>query len=140
MDGSRGCSIAITDKLRVSPAPIFSNKVTDMKRLLILALALAAPAFADTLYVTEFAAAYNGYQAVKPPATASQAIAITASSTQTAAFNVNTGIVRVHADVACLIEVGGTNPTAASTSMRLAAGQTEYFITVAGDKIAVKTP
>jgi hypothetical protein len=115
-----------------------------MKRLLILAAALfAVPALADTLYVTEYVGAPPNsvyYQAVNAPAVVSSIVTITGTSAQSAAFSSTTGIVRLHCDVACVVEVGGTNPTAVTASAKLAAGQTEYFVVKPGHKVAVKTP
>ncbi len=114
------------------------------KSLLLLAALLMVPvAMADTLYVTEFIGAPPlsvYYQAVNTPAVAKQAIAVTGTSAQSAAFNGDTGIVRIHPDVAVLVEIGGTSPTATSTSMRVEAGATEYFLVKPGQKLAVKTP
>lgn len=98
---------------------------------------------AATLYVTEFVGAPPNsvyYQAVKPPSVANQTVAITGTSTQSAAFSSTTGIIRVTTDTACVIEIGGTNPTAVTASAYLPAGAVEYFIVAAGAKIAVKTP
>lgn len=112
-----------------------------MKSLLfVAALLLCGPSFAATLYVTEFAAAPPVsvyYQAARAPALANQTVAVGGGSLQSAAFGVTTGLVRVHCDIICNVNVGGTNPTATVTSMRLAAGQTEYFVVQAGDKVAV---
>lgn len=114
-----------------------------MARQSVLALlCLVASSFcnAATLYVTEFVGAPPlpvYYQAAKAPAVATQAVSVSGVSAQSSAFSVSTGIVRVAADVACHVVVGGTNPVATSSSMRLAAGQTEYFVVSPGDKIAV---
>ncbi len=114
------------------------------KSLLAAALmAVCSLANAATAWVTEFrpgpvVGVY--YQAVSTPAVASQAVAFTATSTQSAAFNASTGIIRVHVDAIALVEIGGTSPTATSTSLRMVAGQTEYFVVLPGQKLAVKTP
>lgn len=114
-----------------------------LRTLLALALTLAANlASAATLYVTEFTSAPPVsvyYQAANTPAVANQTVAIGVSSAQSAAFSGTTGLVRIHADVACHVVVGGASPTATATSMRLAAGQTEYFVVLAGQKLAVIT-
>lgn len=105
-------------------------------------LALCSVASAATCYVTEFVGAPPNsvyYQAVNTPAVASQAITFTGTSTQSAAFNASTGIIRVHVDAIAQVEIGGTNPTAGTTSMRMTAGQTEYFVVKPGQKLAVKT-
>jgi hypothetical protein len=39
--------------------------------------------------------------------------------------------------VACHVEVGGLNPVATPTSMRMVAGQTEYFVVTPGERLAV---
>jgi hypothetical protein len=113
-----------------------------MKRIVAaLALALfALPSLAATLYVTEIQGAPPTsvyYQAAKMPAVANQTVSIGVASAQSSAFNSLTGLVRLHADIACHIVVGGTNPTATATSMRFIAGQTEYFVVKPGDKVAV---
>lgn len=111
--------------------------------LIFAALALClfgSNGWGATLYVTEVTSAPPTvviYQAARMPAIVNQTVAIGASSAQSAAFNVSTGLIRVATDVACHVLIGGTNPTALLTSMRLAAGQTEYFVVVPGDKIAV---
>lgn len=97
-----------------------------------------------TLYITEFeqvAAGTNGLQvqaALQLPL-AEQTVAIT-TSTQSNALNAGTRLVRLHADAVCSV-LFGTNPTALTTSMRMAAGQTEYFMVngKSGLKIAVIT-
>jgi len=58
------------------------------------------------------------------------------SATQSAAFKGN--YVRIHVDAACRI-LFGANPTASSTSKRLAAGATEYFGVVPGHKVSIIT-
>lgn len=93
-----------------------------------------------TLYVTEFQyiASMGGYvQAAQAPPVATNNVAIGGASVQSAAFNANTKLIRVHADSTCSIEIGGTNPTATTSSMRMAAGTTEYFGVVSGAKLAV---
>lgn len=95
-----------------------------------------------TLYVTEFAGPFvkfgvGGWIAQQPPV-AEQTVVIGAGSLQSAAFNANTAMIRVHTDAICSIEVG-TNPTATATTARMAANQTEYYGVGAGQKIAVIT-
>lgn len=112
-----------------------------MRTLIFSFLALlAGAANADTLYVTEFVsvpAVSVYYQAANTPALANQTVAISGTSARSAAFNVSTGLIRIHPDVACMVLVGGTAPTAAVTSMRMAADSTEYFVVKPGDKVAV---
>jgi hypothetical protein len=98
------------------------------------------------LYVTEYvgiAAAHSGNSAQVPqePVVVEQAIAITSSSTQTAAFNSKTTLIRVHADSICGVTIG-TNPTATVSagglgSGRFVAGQTEFRGVFPGQKAAV---
>lgn len=74
----------------------------------------------------------------KEPSSANQQVSITAGSLQSAAFADTTRFVRVHTDAACRVQFG-TNPTAAATSKRMSAGQTEFFGVTPGMKIAVIT-
>jgi hypothetical protein len=96
-----------------------------------------------TLYITEFRGGTkdrNGFSlpVARLPAVAEQTVAIGGTSAQSSAFNADTELIRVHTDAICSILVG-SNPTATATKMRLAAGQTEYFLVVRGSKIAVIT-
>lgn len=113
------------------------------RALLAIALLLAAiQADAATLYVTEFSGSpptFVAYQAAKAPAVANQTVTFTSSSVQSAAFNTLTGLVRIQCDAICNVNIGGTSPVATTSSMRLTAGQTEYFVVAAGDKVAVIT-
>ncbi len=88
------------------------------------------------VYLTEYADLRGnaGFE----PNTAEQVVTSAATSTQTAAFNVNTNWVRVHTDGIVSIAFG-TSPTATTDKLRLAAGQTEYFCVVPGHKAAVIT-
>lgn len=84
-----------------------------------------------TLYVTEYAtvaiAQIGGAisQAPHEPPLVEQTVAIGGSSTQSAAFNSATTLVRLHCDAICSI-VFGTNPVATAANQRFAANQTEY--------------
>jgi len=99
-----------------------------------------------TLYVTEFdsVASVNTLrgsrgvegQAPLAPAIAEQTVAIAGSTTQSSAFNKNTTLIRVHTDSICSVDIGA-NPTATTSKMRMAAGQTEFFGVTPGHKIAV---
>jgi hypothetical protein len=117
-----------------------------MRRIfaVLLCMCVAAPALADTLFVTEF----NGapptsvyYQAAKAPQLANSAITIVANtSVQSAAFT--GGLIRLLCQTSettsvCNVQIGGTNPTATGSSMRMLPGQIEYFVVVPGDKLAV---
>jgi hypothetical protein len=95
-----------------------------------------------TLYVTEFAglgSSNNGndVQAVAGPPIVEQTVGNAGASTQSAAFNALTTLVRLHTDSICSVKIGGTNPVATTSSARMIAGQTEYFRVVPGDKLAV---
>ena len=93
-----------------------------------------------TLYISE----YNDINVrqgvltpvVVEPALADQTKAIAGTSAQSNAFGANTRIVRLHTDAVCSV-LFGANPTALTTSKRLAADQTEYFRVNPGDKVAV---
>jgi len=87
-----------------------------------------------TLYVTEYAniAVLQGgrvTQVPMEPPLVEQAFTFT-TTTQSAAFNAQTTIVRLHTDAICGVTFG-TNPTATAASVglgsgRMVAGQTEY--------------
>lgn len=97
-----------------------------------------------SIYISEFqqVAAQPGQapiQAAMQPAVTDQApVAIAAGSAQSAAFNALTNLVRVHTDAICSIAIG-VNPVATAATARMAAGQTEYFGVVPGQKLAVIT-
>lgn len=69
---------------------------------------------------------------------AEQTVAIGGASVQSSAFNAKTKMIRVHTDAICSIKIGA-NPTATATTMRMAAGQTEYFEVNPAYKIAIIT-
>lgn len=79
-----------------------------------------------TLYVTEFGATAGSIPIARAPAIASQTVAMSTTSAQSAAFNAATVFVRVHTDAICSIALS-TDPTATQALLRLAADQTEYF-------------
>jgi len=102
-----------------------------------------------TLYVTEFKVLNPtprswGVQQFFPyaaqPPVAEQTVAIGGTSMASNAFNAATAYVRLHTDAICSIEFGAT-PTAAATTARMAAGQTEYYAVPLGQafKVAVIT-
>lgn len=92
-----------------------------------------------SLYIAEFDGVLTGRPPMaNMPPVAEQKISIGGTSTQSSAFNGKTTYIRVHAAAICSIAVGN-NPTATTSNMRMAAGQTEYFVVKAGDKIAVIT-
>lgn len=97
------------------------------------------------LYVTEFSRTGRGgdglpVQAADQPVVVEQTVAIGGASASSSAFNALTKLVRIHTDAICSI-VFGTAPTATTSKMRLAAGQTEYFSVPlnGGYKVAVIT-
>jgi len=97
-----------------------------------------------TLYVAEFVSVGGtsnfGVQGAQVAPVAEQTVSIGGSSTPSNAFNASTTFVRIHTDAICSIAFG-TSPTATTSKMRLAAGQTEYFSVPAnaGYKVAVIT-
>ena len=93
------------------------------------------------LFITEFKSLRKDRSGFIPqvgalPPVADQRVAISASSGQSAALNAETRIVRLESDVICSIAVG-PNPTATTSTMRLAADSPEYFFVNPTDKIAV---
>lgn len=92
------------------------------------------------VYITEYAAlardAYSFHIAAgQEPARAEQAMTISATSAQSAAFNELTGFIMVHTtEVACL--AFGENPTALNNRHRLGAGETRFYGVKPGHKLA----
>lgn len=113
------------------------------KLAVTLALLLsAATAQAATLYIAEFSQEtplISGMQAAQTPANVLQTVAVSGTSAQSAAFSGQTRLIRVFADAAMCLLIGGSSPVATSTSMPLAANQTEYFLVVPGSKLAAIT-
>lgn len=94
-----------------------------------------------TLYISEYTEA--GYMpglgtlpVGKEPSTVQQTVGNAGASTQSSAFRSDTKLVRLHTDSICSIRFG-TNPTATTSTARMAANQTEYFQVLGGDKVAV---
>ena len=98
-----------------------------------------------TLYVTEGRIAAAGSLGpievmAMPAIVTGNNVTISGSSVQSAAFNINTQVVRVEADAVCSVKIGGTNPTATAADMRIAANAPgEYCAVNPGDKLAVIT-
>ena len=92
------------------------------------------------LYISEYPHAASDQGKALPVGfgtpVASQTVSIGGSTTQSNAFNANTNLIRVHCDAACSIAIGA-NPTATTSTARMAANQTEYFGVAPGSKIAV---
>ena len=91
-----------------------------------------------TLYIAEFGGVITGRPPMaNVPALVEQTVAIGAEA-DSAAFSAATTYVRLHADAICSVQFGAA-PTATTATMRLAAGQTEYFAVTAGHKVSVIT-
>jgi len=90
-----------------------------------------------TLYITEYERVDNSNPPVAmAPSITQQTVSLSGTSAQSAAFNARTKMVRIHTDAICSV-LFGTNPTALTTSPRMAADQTEYFaLGAAGLKVA----
>src|SRR5688500_3558794 len=71
-----------------------------------------------------------------PSLVANQAITLSGSSQQSAAFNAATQYIRIHSDAACNYAVG-SNPTASSSTSHLPSGVIIDLVVTAGNKIAV---
>jgi hypothetical protein len=100
------------------------------------------------LYVTEYPDLPGDYarwapQVVRePPINDQVPVAIGASATQSAVFNPQTRIVRLHTDAICSIAIGPpASTTATANNQRMAANQTEYKMVVnnAGHCVSVIT-
>ena len=95
-----------------------------------------------TLYISEFVTIggtgnFPVAGAFQPSIT-TQTVAIGATALASSAFNALTTFVRLHTDGICSVAFGA-NPTATTSSARLAANQTEYFGVVPGQKVSVIT-
>ena len=71
------------------------------------------------------------------PSLVEQTVTFT-TTTQSSAFNAKTRYIRVHTDSICSISIGA-NPTATTSTKRMAADATEYFAVGGGQKIAAVT-
>ena len=85
------------------------------------------------LYVAEYA--QSDWQTATEPPLAEQTVTFAASVQCSNAFHASTRLVRIHTDAICSIAFGG-DPTATTSSKRLAANQTEYFGVQGGYKVA----
>jgi hypothetical protein len=94
------------------------------------------------LFITEFAnmqsaeSLQGSPQAALLPTLGTQVINLGGASVQSTPMQARTRLVRVHAQAACHV-IAGENPTATTSSMRLAEGQTEYFGITPGQRLAV---
>lgn len=82
------------------------------------------------LFITEYAGVAldaNGLPMQMPmePPLAEQTVAIGGASVQSSAFHKDTTFVRLHTDVVCSVKFG-TDPTATTSTARMAAGSTEF--------------
>lgn len=94
-----------------------------------------------TLDITEYQSIARDHAGASVPAGVEparnvQQVTIGVASAQSAAFHDRTKFVRIHTDAACRIAFG-EDPTAAVTSQRMAANQTEFFGVEPGHKVAV---
>lgn len=95
-----------------------------------------------TAYIREYAdlgVTYARYmQAGAEPAIADQTVTTSASSAQSAAFNVNTRMVAISTPAAQAVAcVFGDNPTAVITNLRLPANSLLFFGVKPGQKVAL---
>lgn len=90
-----------------------------------------------TLYISEYTQnTIDSPNVAQEPSTATQTIAVGAGSVQSTVFRNDTKMVRLHTDtIACY--AFGTNPTATTSSPRMAANQTEYFKINPAFKVAI---
>ena len=82
------------------------------------------------LFLTEYRdlardTGHNHIASGMEPSIAEQALTVSGSSTQSAAFNAQTSFVMVHAQEATCL-AWGTNPTATAVKQRMAAGETRF--------------
>lgn len=97
------------------------------------------------VYITEYQGTLvlignNAGVAMGPQIVEQSPITTSGSNQQSAAFNAATSLVRIHTDGIMSFSFG-TNPTASTSTARMAANQTEYFGVQPGSamKIAVIT-
>lgn len=95
-----------------------------------------------TAYIREYREAYvqqgSSIQIANEPAITDQTVSFTGTAGTSAAFNANTKFVRIQTDGICSF-LFGASPTALTTSARLAAGTTEYFGVIPGQKVSFIT-
>lgn len=94
-----------------------------------------------TLYISEYATTgwttASGLPCGQEPAITDQTAAI-GVAVSSAPFQANTRFVRLHCDAICSVKFGvAGSTTAAVTSKRLNANQTEYFGVVGGQVVSV---
>lgn len=82
------------------------------------------------LYITEYCAAQIGPvgrvgQVPLEPPIAEQTVTISGTHNESAAFNSQTRLIRLHTDAICSVVIG-TNPTATTANGRMPANMTEF--------------
>lgn len=92
------------------------------------------------IYITEHdrpSVSYgNLMPVVKMPPIATMTAPIAGTTTQSSGFGTTTFMICIHADTICSVEFG-SNPTATTSSRRIASNATEYFEVTPGHKVAV---
>ncbi|SRR5258705_10724116 len=95
---------------------------------------------AGGLYISEYTDVIHspdGVPIALEATNARQKVTVGAGSTQSAAFQVNTKIVRLHVDTNPVCVVFGTNPTATANDARIMTNTTEYFAVPQGQAFKV---
>lgn len=97
-----------------------------------------------TLHITEFsnvASARNGAGPVQAASgiVASQALTLSAANAASSAMSASTRFVRLHAGEDCLVAIGPAADATSDATVRLSAGQFDYFGVNPGDVIAAVT-
>lgn len=94
---------------------------------------------ANLFYITEFADAGLSFPTVATQAPVAEQKIGPTTSTASAIFNVKTALVRLNTDTACTVSfaANGAVPVATTSSMRMAANQTEYFIVPRGQNYSL---
>jgi hypothetical protein len=94
-----------------------------------------------SLYITEYStegvdALGKTMPAAVEPSITTQKVTIGATSAQSAVLNAQTTLVRLHTDAACHV-LFASDPTATTSSMRIAADGTEYMAVRSGGSVKV---
>lgn len=87
------------------------------------------------LYITEFAGLLPSGIPAGLPLAEQTPITIGSGANQSAAFSVNTRVVRLHTDAICSYSCGGA--AASSSGARLTSNQTEYVTVTPGGSLSV---
>jgi hypothetical protein len=86
------------------------------------------------LYVAEFPPVVSG-ALPQQPALTDYVVDYSGGHAESAAFNGATGMIEVHTDAVCSILIGKA-PTATTSHMRMASGETRRYAVEPGDKIS----